>query len=102
MKHRKNINIDQKPRDYGSLLCPKCGCKMKQQDFKRYKSYEKNEQIKIQEHNTYIHRWHKCPNCGTSGQSAQKWIEGTIVENNYEDFQLNLEYFKESKTSAIK
>lgn len=101
MKHKKYIP-EQKTRDYGSLFCPKCGTKTKTIDFKRYKSFAKNEQITKPENNTYIHRWQKCPNCGTSGQTAERWIEGTIVENNYEDLQLNLDYYKENNNSIKK
>lgn len=82
-----------------SLKCLKCGTPMHVQDTKSYKSYKDNKDVKNSEYNTYIHRWRKCNFCGSLLQTAELPIEGTFVENNYEDFMLNLEFYKgQSKT----
>ncbi|MCC6867119.1 MAG: hypothetical protein IT280_13265 [Ignavibacteria bacterium] len=104
MKHKNNKLNKVSPvqmRNTVSHKCIKCGHKTDVIDVKPYKSFKANKDIKNPENNTYIHRWRKCRFCGSLAQTAEIWIEGTFIENNYEDFQMNLEYYREHN-NAIK
>lgn len=80
------------------MVCLKCGHKMETPDTKTYKSYEDIPEAVKKEYIAYVHRWHVCPNCGSTGQSAAHWIPGSFKEApDYEPLKANLGYFKDDE-----
>lgn len=75
------------------MQCFKCQHRMEVQDTKNYKSFDNNKDVKEPKNNNYDQRWHWCPNCGSTVQSAAKAIQGTFVEGLYDDYANNLPLF---------
>lgn len=95
----KQSKNDIQRRDRQSLKCFKCGHATRILDVKNYKSMQANKDIINKELNNYVHRWRKCDHCGSLIQTAEIGIEGTFIENNYEDSQINFDFYRNKKPS---
>ncbi len=99
MAKRSKAESEIQRRDRQSLKCFKCGHPTRVLDVKNYKSLQTNKDVINKELNNYVQRWRKCDYCGSTIQTAEIGIEGTFVENNYQDSQINFQFYKDNKSN---